>query len=110
MKRMSALSIQQPNAEQILRGVKKIEYRNMATHKRARVYIYASKTPHTPKSWKEIGMQAGDLPTGVLVGTVEIVDCQFIRGEYQWHLARPNRLKRFLKPRKHPQPAWFFPF
>jgi len=34
-----------PHAEQILRGKKKIEYRNMPTNKRERVYIYASKTP-----------------------------------------------------------------
>jgi len=31
MKRMPALSIRQPHAEQILRGKKKIEYRNMPT-------------------------------------------------------------------------------
>lgn len=36
---MSALSLQQPNAEQVLRGKKKIEYRNMPTKKRERVYI-----------------------------------------------------------------------
>jgi hypothetical protein len=76
MPKMSALSIQQPNAEQILRGKKKIEYRSMPTNKRERVYIYASKTPHTPKSWKEIGMEPGDLPTGFLVGSLKssIVD------------------------------------
>jgi hypothetical protein len=31
MKRMAALSLRQPNAEQVLRGKKKIEYRNMPT-------------------------------------------------------------------------------
>jgi hypothetical protein len=45
-----------------------------------------------------------------LVGTVEIVDCQYKRGEYQWHLAKPKRLKRAIKPKNHPQPAWFYPF
>jgi hypothetical protein len=99
MKRISALSIQQPNAEQILRGKKKIEYRSRPTSKRERVYIYASKTPHTPQSWKEIGLSPDDLPTGVLVGTVEIVGCQYRRGEYQWRLARPKRLKRPLNQR-----------
>jgi hypothetical protein len=59
MRRMAALSLRQPNAERILRGKKKIEYRNIPTSKRERVYIYASKTPHTPKSWKEIGLSPG---------------------------------------------------
>jgi hypothetical protein len=72
MKRMSALSVQQPNAEQILRGKKKIEYRRMPTNKRERIYIYASKTPHTSRSWKEIGKKPGGLPTGVILGTVEV--------------------------------------
>jgi hypothetical protein len=30
-----------------------------------------------------------DLPTGVLVGTVEITDCSGEPGDYRWHLARP---------------------
>jgi hypothetical protein len=110
MKRMSALSLQQPNAEQILRGKKKIEYRSMPTNKRERVYVYASKRPHSAQSWKEIGMEPGDLPTGVIVGTVEVVGCRKVRGEYEWDLAKPIRLKRPLKPKNHPQPAWFYPF
>jgi ASCH domain len=39
MKRMPALSLRQPNAEQVLRGKKKIEYRSMPTSKRERVYL-----------------------------------------------------------------------
>jgi predicted transcriptional regulator len=110
MKRMPALSIRQPHAEQILRGKKKIEYRNMPTNKRERVYIYASKTPADQDAWDDIGLEPGDLPTGVIVGTVEVVGCRKVRGEYEWDLARPVRLKRPLKPKNHPQPAWFYPF
>jgi predicted transcriptional regulator len=107
---MSALSLQQPNAEQILRGKKKIEYRSMPTSKRERVFIYASKRPHTKLSWKEIGLKPGDLPTGKIVGTVEVVGCRKVRGEYEWDLAKPIRLKRPIKPKNQPQPAWFYPF
>jgi hypothetical protein len=107
---MSALSIRQPNAEQILRGKKKIEYRNMPTNKRERVYVYASKTPADEDAWAEIGKQPGELPTGVIVGTVEVVGCRRVRGEYYWDLAKPIRLKRPIKPKNHPQPAWFNPF
>jgi predicted transcriptional regulator len=109
MKR-TALSIRQPNAEQILRGKKKIEYRNMPTNKRERVYVYASMTPADQEAWDEIGLEQGYLPTGVIVGTVEVVGCRKVRGEYEWDLAKPVRLKSPLKPKKHPQPAWFNPF
>lgn len=44
-KSMSALTVKQPNAEQILCGKKKIEYRNMPANKRERVYVYASMSP-----------------------------------------------------------------
>jgi hypothetical protein len=107
---MSALSVRQPNAEQILRGRKKIEYRNMPTNKRERVYIYASKTPADHEAWEEIGLEPGDLQTGVIVGSVEVVGCRKVRGEYEWDLAKPVRLKRPIKPRNSPQPAWFNPF
>lgn len=109
MKRMSALSIRQPHAEQILRGQKTLEYRNRSTNKRERVYIYAANKPAEAKWWKEIGLEPGSLPTGRLVGTVEIVGCDWKDGEYQWRLAKPRRLKRLVKPTNQPQPVWFFP-
>lgn len=62
------------------------------------------------RAWKKIGLEPGDLPTGVIVGTVEVVGCRKVRGEYQWDLAKPVRLKPPLKPKNHPQPAWFYPF
>jgi hypothetical protein len=110
MKAMRALSIRQPYAEQILRGTKKVEYRGRPTSIRERVYIYASMTPDDSEDWEAMNLQPGDLPTGVLVGTVEISDCIGEPGDYEWHLVNPERLKRNLKPNKHPQPAWFYPF
>lgn len=105
-----ALSIRQPYAEQILRGTKKVEYRAMATKIRERVYIYASLTPGDEVDFARVRAKPGMLPTGVLVGTVEIVDCTGTPGDHEWHLARPKRLLRKLVPKNHPQPAWFFPF
>ena len=110
MKRMSALSLRQPHAEQVLRGKKKTEYRSMPTSKRERVYIYAANTPADQDAWDDAGLEPGDLPTGVLVGTVEIVGCRKTKIEYEWDLARPVRLKRLIKPKNHPQPSWFYPF
>jgi hypothetical protein len=105
MKNMRALSIRQPYAEQILRGNKKIVYRGRSTNIRERVYIYASLTPGDAEDWEAMKMQPGDLPRGVLVGTVEISDCTGRPGDYKWHLTKPDRLKRQMKPKKHPQPV-----
>ncbi len=110
MERMRALSVCQPFAEQIMRGTKKIEYRTRPTNIRERVYIYASKSPRPIEDWKGMDMRPGDLPTGVIVGTVEVVGCTGRPGDYKWHLSNPQRLSRRLKPRKHPQPIWFYPF
>jgi hypothetical protein len=108
---LMALSIRQPFAELILRGVKKIEYRSIPTHKRERVYIYASRVPvDDAGSWAKVKLEPGDLPTGVLVGTVEIVGCDGEPGDYQWKLARPKRLKKPIKPKRMPQPVFFSPF
>jgi hypothetical protein len=107
---MRALSIRQPYAEQIMRGIKRIEYRSQPTRKRGRVYIYASVTPGSPEDFATLDAQPGDFPVGVLIGTVEIVNCTGEPGDYEWHLARPQRLSVPLKPDHHPQPSWFFPF
>ena len=110
MERLRALSIRQPYAEQILRGTKTIEYRTLRTNIRGRFLIYASLTPGPPKEFDKLGLQPGDLPTGVLVGTVELVDCTGKPGAYEWHLRNPVRRAKLVKPKKHPQPAWFNPF
>ena len=91
MDRMPALSIRQPYAKHIMRGTKTIEYRTMPTKHLKRVYVYASKTKGAPEAFQKMRVNPGDLPTGVLVGTVEIIDCTGRKGSYQWHLKRPRR-------------------
>lgn len=105
-----AISIQQPFAEQIMAGKKKSEYRSIPTNIRERVYVYASKKSGPEERWKKSGYEPGSLPTGVLVGTVEVVGCEGDSGDFAWKLARPRRLKRLLKPKNQPQPVWFRPF
>jgi len=107
---MRALSIRQPYAEMILRGVKRIEYRSRPTHIRERVYIYAAMAPGDQDYFKSIKCKPGALPTGVLIGSVEIVACTRKGDTYHWHLQNPKRLARPIKPKKHPQPCWFNPF
>ncbi len=105
-----ALSIQQPFAELIIIGKKEFEYRSIPTNIRERIYIYASKKSGPDKRWKESGYEPGSLPTGVLIGSVEIISCDGNSGDYAWKLARPKRAKRMLKPKNKPQPVWFRPF
>ena len=106
-----ALSIRQPYAEMILRGIKTIEYRSWLTHIRGRVYIYASLTPGQLQDFEKLGAKSGDFPTGVLVGTVEIIGCKKpSSGDYHWLLARPKRLAKPVKADNKAQPSWFIPF
>lgn len=110
MKRMLALSIRQPYAEQILSGTKKIEYRNKPTKIRGRVYIYAAKKLVRADSLESMKAEPSGFRTGFIVGSVEISNCTQSGATYEWHLARPRRLAKPLKPKNHPQPSWFYPF
>jgi hypothetical protein len=108
----SAISIRQPYVEEILLGKKKFEYRNQKTHKRGRVYLYAAKGAGDLARYKKLGVEPGDLPVGVIVGSVEVVDCIYFEDEnlYGYKLKNPRRYRKHLTPRNRPQPVWFFPF
>ena len=110
MKSLRALSIRQPYAELIMRGIKKIEYRPMPTNIRERVYIYATKRPGHPNDWQEMNIKPGDLPSGVIIGTVEVTSCSGEPGDYKWHLKNAKRLRQHLTPTSQPHPSWFRPF
>ena len=81
---MRALSIRQPYAEVILRGIKTVEYCGRKTGiVGQRFYIYAArKIPEqadTAQRFKKLGHAVGGLPTGVLVGTAKfwkVTSCQ----------------------------------
>jgi adenine-specific DNA-methyltransferase len=111
---LKALSIRQPWAEQVLRGEKPIEYRSKPTKVRGRIYIYASLGRYDAAEERqmedEVGFPIDDLPRGLVVGTVEILDCSGSDGEYEWQLGNPERLPEPLPPQEQPQPVWFHPF
>lgn len=109
VKTMRALSIRQPYAEQILCGTKKIEYRSRPTKIRGKFLIYAARNPGPQQEFEMLGLQPGDLPTGVLVGTADLVNCTGRPGAYEWHLRNPVRRAKPVEPKNHPQPAWFYP-
>lgn len=107
-----AISIKQPFVEEILRGIKKYEYRSRPTKIRGRVYLYASLKPREDGNWKRLNVSPDDVPTGVIVGSVEIVDCVYFKDDdcYGYKLKNPKRYKKHLKPKNQPQPCFFFPF
>jgi hypothetical protein len=96
-----------------MRGVKQIEYRSAPTKIRGRIYVYASLGRYAGEDEVEMMEKYGiddatcdELPRGVLIGTVELYDCD--GGE--WMLREPQRESVLRKPEKHPQPIWFNPF
>lgn len=114
-KSLRALSVRQPWAELIMLGDKTIEYRNYPTEVRGVVYIYASATRYPAEDEQEMqsefGLDLDSLPRGVIVGTVEVYDCQQVaEGGYEWLLRSPSQLPKPLKPKRKPEPSWFFPF
>lgn len=107
-----AISIRQPYVEDILRGNKKYEYRSRPTKIRGRVFLYASMGPGDEEYWAQMKMEPGDLPTGVIVGSVDIVACEYFEehDSYGYKLENPRRYEHHLKPTNQPQPLFFFPF
>ena len=107
--RRLALSIRQPHAERVLTGAKTVEYRTMPTTVRGRIYIYASLKEESATEFGRAGYEPGSLPTGRIIGSVEIVECKKVAARYHWLLARARRLARPFRPTLKPQPVWFYP-
>ena len=108
---MRALSIRQPYAELILRGIKRIEYRSRPSKIIGeRFYIYAARKWAGVNGHGVEGVREGEAPTGVIVGTAVISECRRENGHYEWHLTDVKRLEKPRRPKRMPQPVWFRPF
>ena len=107
---MKALSIRQLRAELIMRGIKTTEFRSRPTKVRGRIYIYTALGRCDPDveqdCQQEYGIDVDSLPRGVIVGTVELYDCD---GD-EWQFRLPERANELRKPENHPMPVWFTPF
>ena len=95
--KLKAISLRQPWAEEIMLGEKTEEYRCTPTQHRGPIYIYASRgrlDSEQEIDWgQEHGINVDALPRGVIVGTVEIVDCrEEDEGLFVWTLANAQRL------------------
>jgi len=109
-----ALSIRQPFAELILRGLKTYERRSRPTNIRDRVFIYSPKKPARVSSASiqaPVEIAESNLPLGLLVGTIEVFDCINVDDKnWHWLLRLPQRIDSVIIPRNRPQPIWFKPF
>ncbi len=109
---MKALTIDRPWSAAIIHGIKTIENRSYPINYRGPLAIHVSKRLiplHFPpkKLRKHLLPLApiGDLPRGVIIGIVDLVDCQLYRPEYHidifatgpwcWILKNP---RKFIEP------------
>ena len=124
-----ALGIRHPWAELILRGKKTIEVRSRPTNLRGTIYVYSSKVLATEDfAYEAIRTHSVDVENcmrGMLLGTVDIVDCRpgkkddaehacvpwsRINGKYAWILENPVRFGEPVNVRFLPYGVWFYPF
>ena len=107
-----AISIRQPYVELILRGRKKFEYRSQPTRIIGPVLLYASLKPvDLPNLWKKLGRAPGSLPTGRIVGVVEIAGCRWDAKNkcYAYSLRNPRALRPHLIATNQPSPRFWRP-
>lgn len=95
-----ALSVRQPWAYAILHLGKNVENRPWRTHYRGRILIQTSLKIERDEA-RKLKLDPDDLPTGAIVGSVEIVDCirnskskWAIRGQWHWLLKNPRVLAK----------------
>ena len=92
---MKALSIRQPYAQVIKRGIKKIETRSWKTSYRGKLYIHASATKmiKADKNNTELMNLAGDedkIEYGCILCECNLVDCVEMTEEFISRLKREN--------------------
>ncbi|MBN1458878.1 MAG: ASCH domain-containing protein [Armatimonadetes bacterium] len=107
-----AVSIRQPWVELILLGRRRAEYRFRSTRIRESVYLYGGlKAADSLRGRRSLGLQPGDLPTGAILGAVEVVNCIWSdrEGCYAYRLRNPQRPRRPLYPKNQAQPVFWRP-
>lgn len=124
-----ALSIRQPWAELILRGIKTIEVRQTPARPMGPIYLYTSKrvssSPELDFRLQKYGIDCEGLPRGVIVGTVDILECrrsqegdasaaqlppEQLQGTYSWVVGNAVRFPAPLPVQFVPFGTWFYPF
>lgn len=94
---MKAITIRQPYAQLIVRGLKRYETRSFATKFRGALAIHAGKTPvenalqtMDEKTVQRLRFELGkleDLPLGAVIGAVFVEDCIQIDADFRSKLS-----------------------
>jgi len=117
--KIPALSVRQPWAELIILGIKNVEFRSKATTYRGPAYIYASKgmsEEEAEDAFWNLGMvdfMFKELPRGVILGKVEIHDCeQLDEGQWGWLVGGLELYDEPIDPPAdvQPLPTFWYPF
>jgi hypothetical protein len=72
---MKALSLRQPWGDLLVYGVKDVENRRWSTRHRGLLVIHAAQTLDVDAMGTVGHLLTREPPTGVLIGTVEVLDC-----------------------------------
>jgi len=117
---MKALSIRQPWAELIVRGIKDVENRSWSTEHRGPLAIHAARTFYfnlddkaEREEWENLrddyGLDKDKLVYGALVGTVEVVEVTkqvkskwHVQGSWGWYVMDAKRLAKPVPKRGMP--------
>ncbi len=124
-----ALGIKQPWVELILRGIKTLEIRSLATNVRGPIYLYASRRqaaePHARRAAEQHRVLPDELITGMIVGSVHLIDCrpvtprdasaaclpeEMLQTQYAWVLTHPQRFSQPRPVQFLPYGVWFYPY
>jgi hypothetical protein len=101
------ISVRQPFAEAIIRGLKDIENRDWPTKFRGKIYIHAGRSRNGfddslafVEDVSGVQFDESSLVFGAFIGSVEIVDCvkkhksPWFVGDFGFVLQNPVRIKR----------------
>ncbi len=87
---MKALTIKQPAASLIIHGIKKYEFRSWKTKYRGKILIHAGKGINNEYISKFKEYLPEKLPSGMIIGQVDITDCIEITEEFKEELFLEN--------------------
>ena len=91
MATLPCLSIRQPYALAVVRGLKREEYRTFRTRHRGRMLVHASLTLEPAGLADYPSIDPGECWGGCLLGTVEVLDCRELGPRsFAWVLANPR--------------------
>ena len=88
---MKVLTIKQPWASIIINGYKEYEFRSWKTKYRGKCLVHASKSidKKAVERFKSLNLE---YPTGVILGSVNIIDCKEVTQTFEDNLISKNEL------------------